>query len=61
VISAAESKEVDLTLVPDNFRHTEKVKVTGEIFQQEDFPAISESNLTASEIRRRRVWCSSSE
>jgi hypothetical protein len=48
---AAESKEVDLTLVPDNFRHTEKVKVTGEIFQQEDSPAISESNLTASEIR----------
>jgi hypothetical protein len=46
----AESKEFDLTLVPDNFRHAETVRVTGDIFQQEDSPAISESNLTASEI-----------
>src|SRR5208283_600079 len=51
LLSAAESKEFDLTLVPDNFRHTERVRVTGDVFQQEDSPAISESNLTASEIR----------
>ncbi len=50
-LSAAESKEFDLTMVPDNFRHTESVRVTGDIFQQEDSPAISESNLTAAEIR----------
>jgi hypothetical protein len=50
-LASAETKEFDLTLVPDNFRHSETVKVTGDIFQQEDSPAISESNLTASEIR----------
>jgi hypothetical protein len=50
-LSPTESKEFDLTLVPDNFRHTESVRVTGDIFQQEDSPAISQSNLTASEIR----------
>ncbi len=50
-LSAAESKEFDLTLVPDNFRHTETVRVTGDTFQQEDSPAVSENNLTASEIR----------
>jgi hypothetical protein len=50
-LSATESKEFDLVLVPDNFRHTETVRVTGDVFQQEDSPAVSESNLTASEIR----------
>lgn len=50
-LSAPESKEFDLVLVPDNFRHTETVVVTGDVFQQEDSPAVSESNLTASEIR----------
>ncbi len=42
-LSAAESKEFDLTLVPDNFRHTETVRVTGDTFQQEDSPAVSEN------------------
>ncbi len=51
-LSAVESKEFDVALVPDNFRHTETVRVTGDIFQREDSPAISESNLTASEIRQ---------
>jgi hypothetical protein len=49
--AANESKELSLVLVPDNFRHTETVRVTGDIFQQEDSPAIPENNLTASEIR----------
>jgi hypothetical protein len=40
-LSAAESKEFDLTLVPDNFRHTETVRVTGDTFQQEDSPTVS--------------------
>ncbi len=50
-LTAGEIKEFDVALVPDNFRHTETVRVNGDIFQQEDSPAISESNLTASEIR----------
>jgi hypothetical protein len=49
--SAEETKEFSITIVPDNFRHTETVQVKGDIFQQEDSLAVSESNLTASEIR----------
>jgi hypothetical protein len=49
--SAEEVKEFSLTLIPDNFRHTETVQVKGDIFQQEDSPAVNQSNLTSSEIR----------
>src|SRR6202158_1309289 len=45
------AKEFDITLVPDNFRRTEKVEVKGDIFQGSDSPAINEINLTSSEIR----------
>jgi hypothetical protein len=52
LLSAPEElKEFSLALIPDNFRHTESVQVKGDIFQQEDSPAVSETNLTASEIR----------
>jgi len=44
-------KEFDITLVPDNFRRTEKVEVKGDIFQGPDSPAINELNLTSSELR----------
>jgi hypothetical protein len=51
-LSGAEDvKEFSLTLIPDNFRHTETVQVKGDIFQQEDSPAINQSNLTSYEIR----------
>jgi Carboxypeptidase regulatory-like domain/TonB-dependent Receptor Plug Domain len=43
--------EFDVTLVPDNFRRTEKVEVKGDIFQGPDSPAINELNLTSTEIR----------
>src|SRR5258708_2519051 len=45
------AKEFDITLVPDNFRRTERVEVKGDIFQGSDSPAINELNLTSSEIR----------
>ncbi|MGA9504649.1 MAG: carboxypeptidase regulatory-like domain-containing protein [Terriglobales bacterium] len=44
-------KEFDISLVPDNFRRTEKVEVKGDIFQGPDSPAISELNLTSTELR----------
>jgi hypothetical protein len=51
-IEADESaKEFEVTLVPDNFRRTEKVEVTGDIFQRADSPALIETNLTSSAIR----------
>ncbi len=51
-LSADEAaKEFDITLVPDNFRRTETVEVKGDIFQGPDSPAVSELNLTSSELR----------
>jgi hypothetical protein len=44
-------KEFDITLVPDNVRRTERVEVKGDIFQGPDSPAITEINMTSSEIR----------
>jgi hypothetical protein len=45
------AKEFDITLVPDNFRRTERVAVKGDIFQGPDSPAINEINMTSAEIR----------
>jgi CarboxypepD_reg-like domain/TonB-dependent Receptor Plug Domain len=49
--SAGEVKEFSITLVPDNFRHTDKIEVHGDVFQLADSPATSEMNLTSSEVR----------
>ncbi|HYM74545.1 MAG TPA: TonB-dependent receptor [Candidatus Dormibacteraeota bacterium] len=50
---AAESdiKEFSITMVPDNFHHTDRVKVHADVFQVADSPATIEMNLTSSEIR----------
>src|SRR6266436_4808836 len=45
------AKEFEITLAPDNFRRTERVEVKGDIFQGPDSPAVTELNLTSSEIR----------
>ena len=39
--SAAEVKEFSITMVPDNFHHTDKVEVHGDVFQLADSPATS--------------------
>lgn len=44
-------KEFEIALTPDNLTRTDTVKVTGDIFQGSDSPAIAETNLTAQEIR----------
>jgi len=49
--AANEVKEFSLSLVPDNFHHTDKVEVHGDIFQGSDSPATNEMNLQSSEIR----------
>jgi hypothetical protein len=51
VDGAADVKEFAITLVPDNFRHTDKVEVHGDVFQLSDSPAENELTLTSSEIR----------
>jgi len=47
-----ETKDFEITLTPDNLTRTDTVKVTGDIFQGSDSPAILETNLTAEEIRQ---------
>lgn len=49
--TAGEIKEFSITMVPDNFRHTDEVEVHGDIFQLADSAATPEMNLTSSEIR----------
>ncbi len=49
--STLESKEFSITLVPDNFRHTDKVEVHADPFQISDSAATNEVNLTSTEIR----------
>lgn len=50
-VGAADVKEFSITMVPDNFRHTDKVEVHGDVFQISDSPATAEMNVTSSEIR----------
>lgn len=49
--SATDVKEFSITMVPDNFHHTDKVEVHGDLFQLSNSPATTEMNLTSSEIR----------
>ncbi len=49
--SQEESKDFSLTLTPDNFRRTEKVEVTADVFHATESPAVVETNLSSSEIR----------
>ena len=51
-LAADDLKEFSITMVPDNFHHTDKVEVRGDVFQASDSPATTEMNLTASEIRQ---------
>jgi len=46
-----QSKEFEVTLVPDNFRRTETVEVKGDVFNGSESPAINQINLTSSEVR----------
>ena len=49
--NAADIKEFSITMVPDNFHHSDKVEVRGDLFQVSDSPATNEMTLTSSEIR----------
>ena len=44
-------REFSIVMVPDNFRRTDTVAVTADIFQAGDSPAVVEQNLSSSEIR----------
>jgi len=51
ITTPADIKEFSITMVPDNFHHTDKVEVHGDVFQSADSPATAEMTVTASEIR----------
>ncbi len=51
LVNTADVREFSITLVPDNFRHTDKVEVHADVFQIADSPATNEITLTSSEIR----------
>ena len=51
IATSADVKEFSITMVPDNFHHSDRVEVHGDVFQTADSPATAEMNLTASEIR----------
>lgn len=50
--SEGDLKEFSVTMAPDNFHRTDKVEVRGDAFQIADSPAVTEMNLTATEIRQ---------
>ncbi len=49
--AASDIREFSITMVPDNFHHTDRVEVRGDVFQVADSPATIEMNLNSSEIR----------
>ena len=51
LVNTSDVKDFSITLVPDNFRHTDKVEVHADVFQISDSPATNEMTLTSSEIR----------
>ena len=46
-----ETKEFEVNLAPDNFRRTDSVVVTGDVFHGSDSPAVNAMILTSSEIK----------
>src|SRR5713226_5602919 len=49
--NAQEVREFSITLAPDNFRRTDTVEVREDVFQGADSAAVTETNLTSSEIK----------
>jgi hypothetical protein len=52
IITSEDVHEVNVVMVPDNFRRTDVVDVKADVFQAGDSPAVVEENLSSSEIRQ---------
>lgn len=50
--SADDSKEFSITLAPENFRFSDHIEVTVDVFEPKDWPAVGELTLTSSELRQ---------
>ncbi len=51
-LSADDSKEFEISLVPDFFRRSERVEVQGDVFEPSAWPAVGDLNLTSSELQQ---------
>src|SRR5579862_2682427 len=51
IVTSEDVHEVNVVMVPDNFRRTDVVDVKADVFQAGDSPAVVEENLSSSEIR----------
>lgn len=52
LLSADDSKEFEVYLVPDFFRRSERVEVHGDVYEASDWPSVGDFNLTSSEIQQ---------
>lgn len=50
--SADDTKEFSIALAPENFRLTDRIEVTADVFEPKDWPAVGELTLTSSELRQ---------
>ena len=50
--SGDDTKEFSIVLAPENFRFSDRVEVTGDVFEPKDWPAVGELTLTSSELRQ---------
>ena len=51
IVTSEDVHEVNVVMVPDNFRRTDVVDVKADVFQAGDSPAVVEENLSSAEIR----------
>lgn len=50
--SLDDAKEFSIALAPENFRISDRIEVTGDVFEPKDWPAVGELTLTSSELRQ---------
>jgi len=51
ISTPGDMREFAIVMVPDNFRRTDVIAVSGDVFHAGDSPAVIEQNLSSSEIR----------
>lgn len=55
--SGDDTKEFSFALAPGNFRFSDRVEVTGGVFEPKDWPAVRELTLTSSDLRKGKATC----
>ena len=50
--STDDAKEFSIALAPENFRLSDRIEVTSDVFELKDWPSVGELTLTSSELRQ---------